>query len=76
MIHLIRTDPDRNMARFYAMHLAPTLFGDWQLMKEWGRIGQGGTVRADSFPDEAAARAALHRIVAVKTRKGYRAAQA
>ena len=27
MIHLTRTDPARNMARFYTMALQPTLFG-------------------------------------------------
>ena len=31
MIYLTRTDPARNMARFYSMTLQPTLFGDWAL---------------------------------------------
>jgi len=26
-------------ARFYTMHLAPPLFGGWDLMREWGHIG-------------------------------------
>jgi predicted DNA-binding WGR domain protein len=57
MIHLTRIDPARNMARFYALSLAPTLFGEWLLVKEWGRIGQAGTVRAEAHPDaETAAR--------------------
>ena len=30
------------MARFYAMCLQPTLFGDWALLREWGRIGSTG----------------------------------
>ena len=33
------TDPARNMARFYTMALQPTLFGEWALLREWGRIG-------------------------------------
>ena len=42
MIHLHRVDPTRNMARFYTMALQPTLFGDWALLREWGRIGSAG----------------------------------
>ena len=42
MIRLTRTDPARNMARFYTMALQPTLFGEWALLKEWGRIGSAG----------------------------------
>ena len=36
MIHLRRIDPTRNMARFYAMAVQPTLFGEWSLQREWG----------------------------------------
>ena len=28
------------MHGFYAMHLAPTLFGEWDFVSEWGRIGR------------------------------------
>ena len=38
MIHLTRTDPARNMARFYTMALQPTLFGEWALLKEGVRV--------------------------------------
>jgi WGR domain-containing protein len=31
MIHLRRVDPTRNMARFYAMAVQPTLFGEWAM---------------------------------------------
>ena len=39
-MHLRRIDPDRNMARFYTMSVQPTLFGEWALLREWGRIVQ------------------------------------
>lgn len=71
MIHLTRVDPARNMARFYALHLAPGLFGDWTLVKEWGRIGQGGTLRTETFTDAGAARTALEQAIARKLRRGY-----
>lgn len=42
---LTRTDPSQNVHRFYRMEIAPGLFGDWALVREWGRIGQPGHVR-------------------------------
>jgi predicted DNA-binding WGR domain protein len=51
MIHLTRTDPDRNMARFYTMTLQPTLFGEWALLREWGRIGSAGRLVSDDNDD-------------------------
>ena len=71
MIVLTRSDPERNMRRFYAVDVLPTLFGDWSLVKEWGRIGQAGTVRTAVFPSEASARAALADTLARKTARGY-----
>jgi predicted DNA-binding WGR domain protein len=44
-----RTDPAKNLHRFYVVRLAPTLFGDWTLWREWGRSGSPGTVRMTSF---------------------------
>lgn len=38
-LHLERRDPAKNQFRFYRLVLAPTLFGDWSVMREWGRIG-------------------------------------
>jgi predicted DNA-binding WGR domain protein len=75
MIVLTRIDPARNMARFYALSLAPTLFGEWLLVKEWGRIGQAGTVRAETHPDAETAAEALARQISVKRRRGYTAAR-
>ena len=44
-----RTDPVKKINRFYLVRLAPTLFGDWTLLREWGRSGSPGTVRLTSF---------------------------
>ncbi len=72
MFRLTRTLPARNMHRFYAVHLAPTLFGDWVLVAEWGRIGSPGTVRRQPFPTLDQADAALHQRLRRKTARGYR----
>jgi predicted DNA-binding WGR domain protein len=45
----------QRMLRVYALHVAPTLFGEWTLVREWGRIGSTGTVRLDWFDSESAA---------------------
>ena len=74
MIHLTRTDPARNMARFYTMALQPTLFGEWALLKEWGRIGSAGRLclSAGSPPSRKAALAMAEHLKA-KLSKGYEA---
>jgi predicted DNA-binding WGR domain protein len=59
LIVLRRIEPQRNMRRFYALSLQPDLFGTVSVVKEWGRIGQPGTVRHVVCAHETAARAAL-----------------
>ena len=36
VVYLLRVDPSRNIRRFYKLFLAPSLFGDWVLVREWG----------------------------------------
>jgi predicted DNA-binding WGR domain protein len=71
MIKLTRSHPSRNMHRFYALHIAPTLFNEWGLVAEWGRIGSSGTVKEQLFDTEAAAQTALTKRLTIKTRRGY-----
>jgi hypothetical protein len=47
-VHLRRTDPTRNMHRFYRLDVQPDLFGGVLPMKEWGRIGAQGSLGRDS----------------------------
>jgi len=71
--YLERVEPKQRMLRFYALHVAPTLFGEWALVREWGRIGSPGTVRLDWFDSESAAEAAGRKLGREKERRGYRA---
>lgn len=68
--YLIKTD-EKQQRRFYNMHLLPTLFGDWSLVREWGRLDYGVTVRFDSFPSEKAALDELDTIKSSKLKGGY-----
>ena len=71
-IHLQRIVPDENVRRFYTVLVQPSLFGDWSVVREWGRIGQGGTVRGQSYGSEAEARVVAEAAVSSKVRRGYR----
>jgi predicted DNA-binding WGR domain protein len=68
---LHRTDFARNMRRFYFLDLQRDLFGEWSVVREWGRIGSPGKVRIDLYPTPQEAQAALDRQRQAKERKGY-----
>jgi len=70
-LRLIRRDPARNMARFYTLDIQGNLFGEWSLVREWGRISRSGQVRAAPYPTPAEATAALERQRQAKQRRGY-----
>ncbi|MBL3587502.1 WGR domain-containing protein [Rhodovulum sulfidophilum] len=48
-MHLTRTDPVSNLYRFYRMEIVQGLFGDWGLVRNWGRIDSAGQLRTDWF---------------------------
>ncbi|MDO9142382.1 MAG: WGR domain-containing protein [Methylobacter sp.] len=70
-IYLEHHDPDKNMHRFYQMYVTPGIFGDWSLVKEWGRKGSPGTVRMQWFGSEEDAREAGQKLRDAKQKKGY-----
>ena len=74
-IHLEQREPTRNRQRFYAILVTPTLFGAWAMVREWGRIGQPGTVRemVFEFESEGAAIEAGAQVRQRKEKPGYRA---
>ena len=70
--HLQRIEPPGNVWRFYTLTVWPDLFGGVTLVREWGRIGQDGTVRRRHFAVETSAEQELNRIARRKIRRGYR----
>ena len=70
-VYLTRIDASRNMARYYRMTVQPTLFGEWAVVREWGRLGSGGQVRVAAYPSEAEADAAMTAIGRQKGKRGY-----
>jgi len=70
-IHLERRDHSKNLARFYRIAVVPTLFGEWSLLREWGRIGSPGTVREAWFGSRDEAVEAALELLMRKEKKGY-----
>jgi predicted DNA-binding WGR domain protein len=71
-IYLERHEPDKNLHRFYQLHVVPGIFGDWSLVREWGRVGSPGTVRKEWFESQEEAVTAGERLSDAKRKKGYR----
>jgi predicted DNA-binding WGR domain protein len=71
MTLLHRRQPDRNMARFYAVSIERSLFGEFMLIRQWGRIGKRGQLRSDWFRNQVDAVAAGERIIQTKRCRGY-----
>jgi predicted DNA-binding WGR domain protein len=75
MLFFTRIDPAQNISRFYMVRVTPTLFGEWSLLREWGRIGSPGTVQSRSFECEEDARRAEQRSIRRRMRHGYQPTQ-
>ncbi|MGV1760567.1 WGR domain-containing protein [Rhizobium sp. A41-96] len=67
-----RIDKTRNMARYYALSMQPTLFGEISVVRCWGRIGKRGGEKAELFTTEKEAIAYFLELARRKRAKGYR----
>lgn len=70
-MYLTKHVPEANQHRFYRMEIVPGLFGDWGLVRNWGRIGSSGQTRTDWFESEAEAKDARFEINMRKSKRGY-----
>lgn len=71
MTYLTRTDPARNLDRFYIVAVTPTLFGEWAVLREWGRRGSPGTLRLESYRRHEEAQSAEQRTIKRRLQRGY-----
>ena len=75
-LRLEKIDPARNRWRWYVLSVQPTLFGEWTLSREWGRIGEdSGQSSSVFYVSKHEALSACDTFKAAKMRRGY-AAQA
>lgn len=70
-LRLTRSDPEQNMARFYAIAIEATLFGDVALVRTWGRIGTRGRTMFETCASVDDAMMSAERIIRAKARRGY-----
>lgn len=70
-LYIERRDAGRNMARFYALSIEETLFGQTCLVRRWGRIGTTGRMVQHSFDDERDAVGLFLELLRAKQRRGY-----
>jgi predicted DNA-binding WGR domain protein len=71
MAYVTRTDPTRNINRFYIIAVTPTLFGEWAVMRESGRRGSPGTLRLHSYRRREEAAADEQRTIRRRLQHGY-----
>jgi len=71
MAYLTRTDLTRNINRFYVVQVMPSLFGDWTVMREWGRRGSPGTMRLKSYRRREEAHVDEQRTIKRRLQRGY-----
>jgi predicted DNA-binding WGR domain protein len=72
MIELRKIDPAKNMRRFYRLSVQPTLFGDYALVREWGRVGaKRGQSKEDWHASALDADAALAKALKRRLGRGY-----
>jgi predicted DNA-binding WGR domain protein len=71
-LYIERRDGGRNMARFYALSIEETLFGQTCLVRRWGRIGTTGRMVQHSFDDAGEAVGLFLELLRLKRRRGYR----
>lgn len=70
-LYVERTDARKNMARYYAMSIEPTLFGETCLVRRWGRIGSGGQRMVHYFGREDEAVELFLELLRKKRHRGY-----
>ncbi|TVQ32817.1 MAG: WGR domain-containing protein [Geminicoccaceae bacterium] len=71
-LDFVSIDADARRFRRYRLWLQPDLFGRVSLVREWGRVGQPGTVRIATYSRGAEAAQDFHREVERRLQRGYR----
>ncbi|MEL4072718.1 WGR domain-containing protein [Ochrobactrum sp. GPK 3] len=71
-LYVERIDPNKNIARYYAMHISYSLFGEPCLTRQWGRIGASGQVKLQHFEHETEAVQLFLTLARKKQMRGYK----
>lgn len=69
--YLVRHEPNENMHRFHLLLIQEDLFGEWGLVREWGRVGCAGQVIRTAYSNKDEAVRELNNILNKKLKRGY-----
>jgi predicted DNA-binding WGR domain protein len=64
-----RSEPEHQPVLCRRHH--PTLFGEWAVLREWGRRGSPGTLRLESYRRHEKAQAVEARTIKGRLQRGY-----
>jgi predicted DNA-binding WGR domain protein len=68
----VKLDPERCEHRWYAIAWGPTLFGNWAVVRSWGRMGTDwAQCKSEIFEDDDAARAEAEVQTRKRLKRGY-----
>jgi len=71
-LRLEKIDPAQDHWCWYILSVQPTLFDEWSLIREWGRIGnEGGQSDTAFYASRHDALSACDAVKAAKLRRGY-----
>jgi predicted DNA-binding WGR domain protein len=71
-----KKDAEKNQDRVYVLLWQENLFGEWELVRIWGRAGTNmRRMKTTPYPSLEAAWPEIRRIVRRRLRHGYRAAR-
>jgi predicted DNA-binding WGR domain protein len=69
----VKVDPEQNHRRWYVISWGPTLFGDYAVVRSWGRVGTDWVqCKSETFDDGAAACVEAEAQTKKRLRRGYR----
>ena len=71
-VRLEKINLAKHQKRFYVMNVTQTIFGEWCLIRDWGRIGSSGGQRMVDYTEtKEEAEVSLNKLSAQKCRRGY-----
>ncbi len=69
--YLTSIDPKQNRHRFYHITIQPGLFGNFCLIRRWGRVGSEGRRFSRSFETIEDLNKEIQRLLKMRERRGY-----
>ena len=69
--YLEKHEAEKNLHRFYAISVMPSLFG-WSVVRRWGRCGNYGKLKIDFYDDLESAQMGFDKKEREKLRRNYR----